>query len=273
MQDNPIDINRDAVVARVVQILKDTSPKFDLIGIGDVLKENGLATKVEAEKIALYGEFPDWLVTSVNSTHKMGAPDNAATSTEILPPVEQRLNAPKRANVVNDLVDSFQPETMLSPSMKHITGGASTHYVQNFRQVAWTDQGIIEELSTKNGAMLPNFLRESAPRALPGHTFLGVVEGSIVYTHWLLDTLPRLLLLAEEGCDFSDFDTFLFATVQNKFHKDTLRDLGIGMNRVITRQHGGDLFHVESFTHVTAPRAQFVTHPRQSRSSPHSERR
>jgi len=262
MQDNLIDINRDAVVTRVVQILKDTSPKFDFSGIGNVLMEAGLSTKREAEKIALYGEFPDWLVASISSDYEAVRADNVATSSEILPRVEQNLSAAKRANVVNDLVNSFQPATMSSPSMKRITGGASTHYVQNFRQVAWTEQGIIEDLSTANGAMLPNFLREAAPRVLPGHTFLGVVEGSIVYTHWLLDTLPRLLLLADDGRDFSEFDTFLFATVQNKFHKDTLRDFGITMDRVVTRQHGGDLFHVESFTHVTAPRVEFVTHPR-----------
>jgi capsular polysaccharide biosynthesis protein len=253
-------VARNRAAKQVTDILETTAPEFDLKRISDLLQKADLITRNQAEKIAISAIFPDWLVALIRTEPVISA--SASERICLLDAYRHELVAPKRANVVSDLVDSFISGTAASPPVIRITGGASAHYVHNFRQVAWGDQGILEGLSTPNGIALSQFLRDAKPRVLQGHTFLGVVEGSTIYTHWLLDTLPRLLLLAEDGTDFSEFDNFLFASIQSGFHKATLENLGIGLDRVVTRQHDGGLFHVDSFTHVTAPRGSFVTHPR-----------
>jgi len=245
---------------QVVGILKATSPEFDLNRISDLLQKANLITKNEAEKIVLQALFPAWLAALICEEPVILTSGSEPTC--LLEAYRHELVAPKRANIVSDLVDTFTSKTVNSPPVMRIIGGPSTHYVHNFRQVAWDNQGILEALSTPNGTMLSKFLHDTKSRSLKGHTFLGVVEGSTIYTHWLLDTLPRLLLLAESGADFSEFDNFLFASIQSSFHKATLENLGIGLDKVVTRQHDGGIFRIDSFTHVTAPRGGFVAHPR-----------
>jgi capsular polysaccharide biosynthesis protein len=262
MNDGARDTDRRSAAAEVIEILETTAPEFNLEGIASLLIQADLVIRDEAEKITLRCVFPDWLLKLIRAAGADVPFDKTTHSRELLGGYTHELIAATHAHVVNDLVDQFTTRSGSSAPVVRIDGGASTHYVHNFRQVAWTAEGVIDGLSTPNGAALTNFLRDAQPRMLSGHTFLGVVEGSTIYTHWLLDTLPRLLLLAESGSDFSEFDNFLFATAQSGFHKSTLADLGIGLDRVVTRQHDGGLFQVDSFTHVTAPRRDFLTHPR-----------
>lgn len=50
--------------------------------------------------------------------------------------------------------------------------------------------------------------------------------------HWLYDALPRLYILKESGL-FDKVDWFLMPALKQKYHKESLRILGIDLNKVI----------------------------------------
>ncbi|MFI0397194.1 glycosyltransferase family 61 protein [Paracoccus jiaweipingae] len=110
--------------------------------------------------------------------------------------------------------------------------------------------------------MLYPLLCQIQPIALKGLSFLGVVEGSAIYTHWLLDTLPRLLALMDHGWRLDQFDNLVIADHSKPFQQAVLDQLGVRPEQVISRRARGRLFRVEGFVHVSAPRTRFVAHPR-----------
>lgn len=248
-------------VSELDNILTETAPDFDFKSAAKIGRENGILNHAEADIFGLRGEMPDALRSAFYKHIGYSDPGEAAfKQSELLPNSPHKLKAPVGAHVKGELLDKFVPANAKARAMVRTDGGPSRHYVQNFRKVVWSDEGIFPTLSDLNGEALTHYLKDCEPKKLSGHTLMGVVEGSSIYTHWLLDTLPRLLVLAEQGVSWSEFDNFVFATTHQQFHKATLDDLGIPGEKIVTRQRDGGLFEVDSFTHVSEPRTNFVTH-------------
>ena len=70
--------------------------------------------------------------------------------------------------------------------------------------------------------------------------------GANVYYHWMLDVLPRIMMLKEAGL-FEKVDYFVLNYTGLPFQKQTLSMLGIEENRVLTCNNNWD-FHIEATT-------------------------
>lgn len=250
----------DAFAEEALEILSATAPNLDLKAVAARGLSLGMLTTAEAEKLSIYATFPGWLESRlITANNQQELPTDEVT---LLEPLNGLLSSPLGSVPEQSILAEFRDGNASSPEIVRIDGGASVHHVANFRKLAWADGGIISKLCDANARVLLPFLRNAQPVHLKGDTFLAVVEGSSVFTHWILDTLPRLILVMEEEGSLDRYDNFLFATDQTSFHRFTLESLGIVPSRVVTRQRQGQLFSVDSFTYVSAPRQKFAAHPR-----------
>jgi capsular polysaccharide biosynthesis protein len=252
-------VKADAFAAETRAELALAAPDFDLKGLAERGRRLSLLTHVEAEDLALRARFPDWLANRIRTA--ADEPEMPGDVFQLLEPHLCSLMPAKGDYSPDSVLSGFRPGHAVSPHIIRVDGGASVHYVANFRKLSWSADGLIAPLIDSNARVLLPFLREARPVPLDGRTFLAVVEGSSVFTHWILDTLPRLLLVLEQEGPLDRYDHFLFATDQPKFHRFTLQALGIDPTRVVTRQRHGSLFSVDSFTYVSAPRQHCVAHP------------
>ena len=96
------------------------------------------------------------------------------------------------------------------------------------------------------------------PRRLKGTVFSMLSGGgsAINYGHWLVDCLPRLHLLSKAGL-MEQVDWFVVPAYSADFHRDTLRILGVPVEKVIVATED---------VHLQADRLIASSHPRGTRS-------
>lgn len=243
----------------VADLLRKSAPDFDFQQVANMGQERGLLTLKEADLVVTRASIPHWLAGA------WGAPDLKPTSEAnvfvLQGPTHHKLNAPPKTNSQSPMAAHLAARTVSSPKITLTHGKAARHYVRNFARVSWNNKQFFPEMTNQGAINLVPYLEKSAARHLPGKTFIAVVEGSVVYTHWLLDTLPRLLIFRETHGSLDQFDWFLFATVNQGFHKATLDLLEIPPTKVLTRQQHGLLFETEEFTYISAPRRDCVASP------------
>jgi hypothetical protein len=250
----------DAFAEEARAVLSATTPAFDLKSIAARGRAEGLLSAAEAEQIELYSNFPEWLRARLMDG--AARPERTLAQSQLLSPQTGDLAAPHGERPEGSILAGLKPVQVSSPPILRIDGGASVHHVGNFRRISWTSEGVIANMSDPRGRLFLPYLEASRPVALKGRSFLAVVEGASIFTHWMLDTLPRLLFVQQTEGSLDAYDHFVFATVHSKFHKATLDALGIDLSRVVTRDQVGTLFATETFTYVSAPRANFVAHDR-----------
>lgn len=254
----------DQAAHRIIEILQQTAPGFDIARVAEIGLQMGVFSLPEADRVSIRGIFPQWLADSILSTASI-PPSVKSTirSTELQPAHECTVYPPAGVSAPGQLLRDRTEAVIPVPPMNLIEGGPSTHYMANFRQLSWSPGGLIDSLCATEGLPYHPFLQSAEPIALPGRAFFGVVEGASIYVHWLLDTLPRLLALVEAGYDLGDFDHFVLAAKSMKFHKEALSKLGIPDEKVVVRNNKRPLFSVESFASVTAVRNRnSCLHPR-----------
>ncbi len=54
-----------------------------------------------------------------------------------------------------------------------------------------------------------------------------------VYFHWMVDVLPRLEILKQQGIDLAEIDGFVVNSIQRPFQRETLEKLGIPLSKII----------------------------------------
>ncbi|MGL6210510.1 MAG: glycosyltransferase family 61 protein [Paracoccaceae bacterium] len=257
------DDTRARFAALVHQALRDSAPQFRFTDVLAIGKAQGLLTGAEVNDMNVNLRAPVWLAEALAALSPLTTPDTIALpGRELIPAGLQRLTPSQTAPGTRLPKASGHIRVRHEPVVLH-QGGPSSHNLTNFGKLSWTDQGILTPISDGNAGLFLPYLAEREPVPLDGHVFLGVVEGSAVYTHWLLDTFPRLLLLADAGVDLASIDTFLFATTGTRFHQATLAALGIPREKWRSRQHLGPFVRVtDRFIHVSAPRTAFACDPR-----------
>lgn len=242
-------------------ILSTSAPNFDWSTIAEEGQAIGCINASEAERMKIYSTLPSWLAEELSKLNKSQFSELTPSTIELIGSHTFETKPPAGKLCQTSMLDNHQTRSMMARPMIATQGGKSTHYIANFSKVVWSDSGVFKHISDKAGINLLPYLKNVEPVKLKGNCFNAIVEGSVVYTHWLLDTLPRLLFLTDQGHDLDAFDHFLFAGITTKFHRQTLELLGIPDHKIVTRARDGRLFSVDSFTTVSAPRIAFASHP------------
>ena len=243
---------------RVKDVLAATSPKFDFRYIASLGLEKNLISQQEADRIVLFGQMPKWLTEAL--------PDAAVRyskspiKSEILPRASHTVSCASGVFETASMSRAMGGTSQKTAPVFRVDGGASRHFLDNFRKLSVDPNGVIAELSDENGFVLSSFLGSVEPVRLPGKVLLCVVEGSFIYTHWLLDTLPRLLMLRDGEDCIESFDYYVFANTSQKFHQECIKRLGIPESKIRTRQSNGNFFEVEQYSYVSPPRTNFLAH-------------
>src|SRR5438309_7788809 len=103
--------------------------------------------------------------------------------------------------------------------------------------VVTADNAVLADLSPEvwGPANPPIYSRWHLPksRLLSGRIAIGVTpEASENYYHWLLDLLPRVLLLKHATQNFSNYDTLLLNGSRVSYERETLTALGVPAEKI-----------------------------------------
>ncbi|MEM7491951.1 MAG: glycosyltransferase family 61 protein [Pseudomonadota bacterium] len=261
---SPISLDAPDVLDFVIKtdkLLSESAPHFDWAEIVKEGQAAGYLSPAEADAMKIRAILPNWLLKGLTERRPNEHSAIDPKGIELLGPYQFQIAPPAEAVCETSMLKWHKARTLTAEPMIAIQGGQSRHYLANFSKVSWSKDGVYTSLSDEAGQHLLPFLENVEPTVLEGRSFNAVVEGSVVYTHWLLDTLPRILFWIDQGHDIDEFDHFLFAGITTKFHRQTLDLLGIPDDKVVTRARHGPLFSVDDFTTVSQPRTDFATHP------------
>ena len=259
-----IDDDRNHFVNLATELLRTSAPFFDLKGIAAAGRRLGFLSQQEADSVQNMGHFPRWMATIIR--RKYGLTLEAGTATGITRRIlvnacTVATGAPTTAPGTH-MPSQFLQRSTDVPAIELCSGNASRHNMLNFARLALLPNGSIDAWSEPDSDLYKPFLDAVDPYPLHGHCFLGVVEGATIYAHWLLDTLPRLLVLLDKGYDLACYDSFFLTSKAADFYKVTLQMLGIDPAKVIERNRIGPYVSCESFDYVTNIRRGFAASPR-----------
>lgn len=257
---------RRAFIVEAADLLGPQNPQlcaYDLQMAARRGRESGVLSAQQAARLARRAEVPDWLQQGLADHAGVRVPPHRTLpQTMLLQAHSTGLDDAQQVCAGGATIGAFAAEQVTTRPMQMMRGGAATYFTNNFEKLLHDDSHIFTQGTDLIGEMLYPLLCQIQPIALKGLSFLGVVEGSAIYTHWLLDTLPRLLVLMDQGWRLDQFDNLVIADKSKPFHQAVLNQLGVRPEQVVSRRREGRLFSVESFVHVSAPRTRFVAHPR-----------
>lgn len=237
---------------------------FKLIDIADMCFTAGLFNEQEKHDLFKRALFPAWFLDELRNVlpRTMELSNLTANNCDTVPlgeAGELALTSPAAQSASWSISKNFSSRSERMPEMYVVRGNHATHYVSHWLNVSWSNDGVIGPRKDQSARFFINFLQDAQPQNLPGRTFLGVVRGSNGYAHWLLETFPKLLALIEAGEDIDKIDQFVFLNASENFHKGTLKELGIGPERVIaTKIRQERIFNTEEFSIVSDLRVNRV---------------
>lgn len=169
---------------------------------------------------------------------------------------------------MGDLIAAFKPQKIAQnvyrirfencpnfvspkPTLKHLDEGKAWVSPKKSdwaacHEVIITDcqDTIVPEVSRQYPWKLPNCPMEidvsidpkthdALPKKFYGKVVLLSTLSGHIYYHWMVDLLPRLGILQQQGISLEEIDLFVVNSVSASFQKETLQHLGIPLNKVI----------------------------------------
>lgn len=271
-----LNAKRSAFAKEFMQHLLNMRPEFSVEKVAALCSSTNLLEMNQSGKIANIKILPEWLVDELLKLfpHPRKIPNNASQSYELQTLYESgnlTLTPPVAQFVRGSRTKSFTHKLQSTPKMYSIKGNHSTHFIFGASIVSWSSDGIIyhanENMEFKKlRNLFANLLFDLDPMRLTGSTFLSAVSGN--YIHWLLDTLPKLIVLAESEVNINSFDNLVFYDNRRALDKQNFTDLsfvqqsfaelGIQQKRVKSTETLGPFFHTEEYTWVSSPRVRRV---------------
>lgn len=253
----------DKIARDVVQILNESTPNFPFERISDICLSAGLFNAQEADNLFKNALFPGWFIEKLyyalpRPIEFSGFTSNSCEVVSLSDSGNLALTPPAAQSVFGNRTEIFNSRSLPIPEMFVVRSNQATHYVSPWLSVSWSNDGVIGPRVDQSARFLLNFMQDTEPRHLPGHTFTGVVKWSNNYTHWLLDTFPRFLALIEAGIDIDNFDQIILFRLRYDFQKNMLKELGIDLERVITTLKQGLVLKTDEITFASNPRMSHV---------------
>ncbi|MEM7596562.1 MAG: glycosyltransferase family 61 protein [Pseudomonadota bacterium] len=257
---DPCDLDRDAFVAKIDHILRETAPEFDWVQAKSLGRRSGHVPNPDPWS-GPAGMFPSWLTDRLQG---VPAPDMSEPIAlqELLPGHDARIAPPIAQQTQGHLIDGFSHKTISVGPVCVLHGGPTTHFFEEHQSLHWTESGLIPNLTPAHSVFVHRYLKDHEPKHLPGKSLLAVTPASGIFVHWMLDTLPQILQLIDSGEDLGQFDHFVFTEATKRTHRQTLDALGIAPQRVHSCKIDGKLLKTDAFSYLTMPRHLTATHPR-----------
>ncbi|WP_275287255.1 glycosyltransferase family 61 protein [Halomonas elongata] len=96
-------------------------------------------------------------------------------------------------------------------------------------------------------------------KEIKGHILDLVSPGANLYSHWLLDLLPKLSAVKQAGYNLEDFDYVYVNYYNSKFKEETFEKLGIPVEKVLDFPSAPKIFKCSKITTVSACRNALYT--------------
>jgi len=128
-------------------------------------------------------------------------------------------------------------------------------------QKAFHDEGsFVDGISTAPGRKKLSGRMKGELERIDGRVLDLVTPGSNLYSHWLLDLLPKIKILTEAGYDVAnDFDRIIVNFYGSAFKRESFRLLGIDESKVWDYRTHSKYFIADELVTVTAPRTRLYT--------------
>lgn len=101
--------------------------------------------------------------------------------------------------------------------------------------------------------------KKSSCKYLSGHVLDLVTPGANLYSHWLLDLLPKLMAVKRAGLELSSFDYIYVNYYNSKFKREAFDKLGIPKEKVLDFPSAAKIFSCSKITTVTSCRSALYT--------------
>jgi capsular polysaccharide biosynthesis protein len=248
-------MQRDAFIAWARNFLQASDGFFNTRELARIGSASGALTADEAARMEGHSIMPPWFVEGFTS----GTTKNPSSSAQPRVTVAGNTLTYKEAIPLGQTISPpvFDHRRGSSPAVKVFSGHGGTFILQNFMKATFLDDGYIPELTDlRNSWAWPLFCARS-PTRLTGRTFVCVVEGSAVFSHWLFDTLPRFELARIFGYPYSKIDNFVVATSHTNFHREAMSVFGVDNSKILTRVEIGPVLFCDEFVAVSDVRHAF----------------
>ena len=257
-----ISTSRTNLAREILRRLTVSNPQFPFLQIANLSLSADLIDSSEANQIANHAVFPDWLIRELKRlsrrTEKVKDQRLKYDDAKLLCKQGQfSLKPPVGQSVSGTLTRNFASKIATLPEMFAYRGKRAKHFFNFSLDISWTSEGIYGANSNDSHRFILDFLDDVEPVHLSGPALLCFARGSSYYTHWLFDTLPKILALMECGAGLDQFDKFVFHDVSKNFHQEILGNLGIGPGRIISTKISGPFLETNEFTRVSAPRRSY----------------
>ncbi|UOM34110.1 DUF563 domain-containing protein [Acuticoccus sp. I52.16.1] len=232
-----IDVARDEFAEYVTITLDRDFRSTSFATIAAEARQRGLFTAREMTQCQRGSALPDWLLERI---------------TKVAPPALSK--AWTRHTIDEPFGAGSHPVDLFE-------AGPARLSIHNHNRLALVADGIVPAMSPPEGRWTAPWVAAATDvPALPGTTMNAVVEGGPLYSHWIFDALPKLLALRRH-MDLDAVDNFLFTSLRNPFHAETLALLGIDPARCHTREHHGAVVDVERVLWVPRQRRAGLARP------------
>ncbi len=252
-------MDRAGFVQKCREILFQDTGFLDNRAVAKLGAAEGHMLPAEVNRLESKSELPDWLIAELELTFALGA-SKLAVHDVIQTGTKYSCTPPEQLGS-GFLPRIFQSKSFRAPDLTVTSGGHGVFILQNFLQFARLDDGFVPEISDPGAGWAWELLKHRTPVRLHGSTFICITEGSSVFTHWLLDTMPRFKIAEMGGFSIGDFDNIVLVTAQASFHREGLEALGIDKQKIHVRNKLGPLIECDSFCVASTPRKLYAADP------------
>jgi hypothetical protein len=252
-------VTKSIFLGSVSELLLKRDGFIDIRGIVGLGKDNDALTAPEIADLERRNTLPGWMLDELSLRPSFQQTTRAMHAT--LQQGSTYPCKPAQQFGAGSLPPAFGQASGKAPDVSVTTGRYGTFTLQNFLKIALMGDGFIPEISDRNGLWAWEVFKHRKPVRLTGSTLVCITEGSVVFTHWLLDTLPRFEIARMAGYALGDFDNIVLATARLPFHMEGLAALGVDESRVYTRDELGPVIECDQFCVTSMPRRNFLADP------------
>lgn len=142
----------------------------------------------------------------------------------------------------------------------HVHSGSHVSACLENTKAFHANGSFVEDISSAAGTRKLTARMKGELSRVEGRVLDLVTPGSNLYSHWLLDLLPKIKIITEAGYDIArDFDRIIVNFYGSAFKRESFKLLGIDDSKVWDYKTHPKFFVADELVTVTAPRTRLYT--------------